>query len=409
MGEGLVKGTDAFERRVAKLLTPKDANESTTDIRNAERKAQAAGFEPGTEEYEAAVLDFMSDTTSPETYAAIEKAKRVAKLRLQLDADPTNKELKYELDALEAQSGGVTVNLGDKAGAGIIEKQFGAEQKQLENLRLESQAARTTKQALAPVLTMLEPVRRGEQPSYITGAGGDSWRLLGAQALTTLNEAAGLGLTNDQISKAFAGDPAAGEVLRASMANLRTGMAESLSRVTNLQLEVLKDQLPNLSMTPRGNLFVADMLNRTADRTLKVDQYAQQLERTYAGTINPANKPAEYRDELYKAAGVTQFNGFEKGTPFDENGKPIMSLNEYISYLDDTEPLLTKNEIAELQRFERGEGTLFNEMASGKEVRGDGTQPWETDPNNIPGTRFVFGGREWIRTKNGKVPAPGRN
>jgi hypothetical protein len=48
-------------------------------------------------------------------------------------------------------------------------------------------------------------------------------------------------------------------------------------------------------------------------------------------------------------------------------------------------------------------------MASGKEVRGDGTQPWETDPNNIPGTRFVFGGREWIRTKNGKVPAPGRN
>ena len=97
--------------------------------------------------------------------------------------------------------------------------------------------------------------------------------------------------------------------------------------------------------------MIADILDREAERTIKLQDYAQRLARTYSGTIDPAVKPAEYRDELLKSAGVTEFNGFATDRPFDEKGRPIMSYNEYIMYLDKTEPLLTSEETARLQKL----------------------------------------------------------
>lgn len=354
-------------------------------------------------------IEFESQFKNLETSAAERMIDEVMKGS---GLDPKSKEYNdMKMSLLREQlskSDGTTINLEGKGDTEILKNQFNSETKYLETLRTNATAAATTKNALAPVITMLQPVREGKQPGFFTG-GFAAPRLQAGQALTAVDNLFGLGIGSDSINKLVGGDPAAAEVLRANMARLRTGMSEALSRVTNLQLTVLEDQLPNLAMTPQGNLIIAEMLNRTADRDLKLFEYAQKLERTYGGTINPANKPTDYRDKILQGAGVANFNGYETGKPFDENGKPIMSVDEYKMFLDKTEPLLTAEESAQLKRFSETAGS--NSWAANMPnipQQANPNQPltWETDPNNVPGTMFFEGGKYWLRTQNGRVPAP---
>jgi hypothetical protein len=302
-----------------------------------------------------------------------------------------------------SKSTGTTVNLGDKASTSIITNQNDYETKEVAELNKAAEAARTTRAALAPVRVMLEPVRKGERPAFETGGFGDT-RLAAGQAISYIDKTFNLGV-GENVNKVLGGDPKAGEVLEASMARLQVAAAEALSRATNLQVGLSQDMFPKLSRTPEGNLMIADILDRTSERTLRLQDYAIKLQRTYGGTIDPAIKPAEYRDELLKSAGVSSFNGYETGKAFDENGKPIMSLNEYRMHLDKTEPLLTSAEIANLQKLSDTAPADWN-TASG--VWSGATPPstgaaWEKLPKD---TVFEMGGTRYIRTETGIVPVP---
>lgn len=304
-------------------------------------------------------------------------------------------------DAL-AKSGGTTINLGSKGSEITLKNQSEYETKEVADLKKQAEAARQTRSALAPVRVQLEPIREGKSPAYVTGGLGEA-KLLAGQVLTDLNATFDLGL-GEAIPQIVGGDPAAGELLRAQMAKLQVAAAENLSRATNLQVTLAQDMFPKLSMTPEGNLMIADLLDRSAERTLKLEEYANQLQRTYGGTIDPAIKPVDYRDELLRSAGVTAFNGYEKGTPFDKNGKPIMSLSEYRMFLDKTEPVLKPEEIARLQKMVDNAPASWQEASeiwrSGAPAP-NGGEPWA---KLRAGTVFEMGGQQFLRTRDGIVP-----
>lgn len=306
------------------------------------------------------------------------------------------------LDQLQ-KSGGTTINLGEKASTSIITNQNDYETKEVAELNKAAEAARTTRAALAPVRVMLEPVRKGERPAFETGGFGDT-RLAAGQAISYIDKTFNLGV-GENVNKVLGGDPKAGEVLEASMARLQVAAAEALSRATNLQVGLSQDMFPKLSRTPEGNLMIADILDRTSERTLRLQDYAIKLQRTYGGTIDPAIKPAEYRDQILKSAGVSAFNGYETGKAFDDNGKPIMSLNEYRMFLDKTEPLLTPAEVSNLQKLSESAPSDWNAASgvwSGKTPQSTGA-PWEKLPKD---TVFEMGGTRYIRTETGIVPVP---
>lgn len=356
------------------------------------------------QEFDLQKIEFENQFKKLETSAA----ERLIEEQMSLSGlDPRSKEYKDLKSQLVTQqlekNTGTTVNIGGKGSETVINKQYETEQNQIEEINKSAAAARKTRAALAPVRTMLEPVRRGERPAFETGGFGDT-RLAAGQALSFLDKNFNLGL-GENLPKVLGGDPVAGEVLEASMAGLQVAAAESLSRATNLQVSLSQDMFPKLSRTPEGNLMIADILDREAERTIKLQDYAQRLARTYSGTIDPAVKPAEYRDELLKSAGVAEFNGFATDRPFDEKGRPIMSYNEYIMYLDKTEPLLTSEETARLQKLAESAPNSWTEAAplwNGSAVQSTG-QPWE---KLRPNTVFKMNGVRYIRTTTGIVPVP---
>ena len=312
--------------------------------------------------------------------------------------------------AIEGKGGTTLINnLGDKADVVSLTNQYASEKKTTEQLDKDAESARKTKEAIAPTLALLEPVRQGKKPAFSTGAGGPTRLFLG-QVANTFDSIYGTNLS-PTVQKYVGGDPTAAEAMDASMAQLKTAAAESLSRATNLQITVLTDAFPSLSKTPEGNLILADLLNRSADRTLKVDAYNQKLLETYAGTNNPATKPKEAREKLYADAGVASFNGAEKNIPFDENGNPIMSLSQYKTYLDKTDPILNKEETARLQKLKNAPTPTWSDLQMGwlkGALPGESSATGNEDWLGIPaGKGFIDeGGRHWIRTANGRVPDP---
>jgi hypothetical protein len=327
------------------------------------------------------------------------------------EGSPEYAQMRGELlkKALEGK-GGTTINMGDRADSDLVKSQIKTEETVVQEVRTNAATARKTLQAIAPVQAMLEDIRLGKDPAFTTGGAGAP-RLAFGQAINFLNSNYDLGLDQDTINKFIGGDPKAGEVLQASMAKLRTVAAENLSRATNLQVTTLAESFPNLSNTPQGNLMIADILAKSAKRDLEIAQYSEILRRTYGGTLSPATMPKEYRDQKLADAGVTAFNGYETGKPFDENGKPIMSLDEYQDWLESSSPLMSTEDRAQLKALNDTAPSSINEAKplwdqfwnSGVE-KAKGNEQWAKLPQ---GTVFLDGGKVWTMLPDGaRVLAP---
>jgi len=236
------------------------------------------------------------------------------------------KKLFPETLKLFAVSPGTTVNMGDKLGGVAYKNQLDAQTKRIEAIDADGALAESQGASAETISSIVQ--QKGEG-NFTTGVGAPTRALVG-DALSLIGF--------DPKKVPLVGDPAQADVLEAETARLGLAEAQNLARVTNLQVEFAKASYPQLTRTPKGNLILAEMVRRRADRAKKLRSYKDRLMNTYQH-INPTYLPDPVLAEVLPGFNRSTFVGPDAESPFDANGKPIMNFDDYMSYLDRTEPL----------------------------------------------------------------------
>ena len=109
-------------------------------------------------------------------------------------------------------------------------------------------------------------------------------------------------------TKRLTGEAASAEVLEAASKRLASGIAERLSRVTNMSLGFIEDSVPGLSKTIPGNLVIADIWDAIATRDKLI---------------------ASLKDEYISKYGSLRPQGVE-------------AFSQRINRLDDEDPIISK-------------------------------------------------------------------
>lgn len=92
------------------------------------------------------------------------------------------------------------------------------------------------------------------------------------------------------------GDPAVAETMKAMSANIGVQIADKLGRATNMQVQYIQEALPSLLKTPRGNQIVVDLLEKTNQRALRIEQKYDEYISKYNGDLRPPGKPSFFEE-----------------------------------------------------------------------------------------------------------------
>jgi hypothetical protein len=315
-----------YERDIAlKLLEQDTKDDRPASVKEADAFLRSKGLTPGTPAYQA------------EFPAALEKF---------------------------AISPGTTIEMGDKLGGINYGKAIDAQNKRIETIDADRALGQSQKASADAITSVVSQQGDG---SFKTGIGAPTRALVG-DALSLIGF--------DPTKVPLIGDPAQADVLEAETARLGLAEAQNLARVTNLQVEFAKASYPQLTRTPKGNLILAEMVRRRADRAEKIGNYKDRLMNTYQ-LINPTQLPDKVLGEVLTGFDRTKFVGPDAASPFDESGRPIMNLNDYLGYLDRTEPLfddqmktlITETVASSPQKFDTSQfGSIFGSAAPAPNV-----------------------------------------
>lgn len=93
-------------------------------------------------------------------------------------------------------------------------------------------------------------------------------------------------------------DPVTADVMENASLKMAEGIAAQMSRLTNMSLQFVLDQVPELSKTPQGNAVIADMVETTASRQIALEKALRPY--IEAKTLTPEGQPSFYevRDRL---------------------------------------------------------------------------------------------------------------
>jgi hypothetical protein len=86
--------------------------------------------------------------------------------------------------------------------------------------------------------------------------------------------------------KKLVGDAATADTLDAAAARLGVQAAQTLGRITNMSLQFVKDSMPSLVRTPEGNMILLEVMDRAADREIKLATMADEYIQRY-NTLRP--------------------------------------------------------------------------------------------------------------------------
>lgn len=291
-----------------------------------------------------------------------------------------------------------TIDMGIKSSELITKAVIDDEGEQWKGLRENYDAASRKRTAVKPVIAALGVVNEGKTPKFITGFGAET-RLQAAQAAKLF------GMDTSKIP--LLGDPKVGEEMEAATSALAVDAAADLSRATNIQVGFARDAFPKLTRTPEGNLLLAQVVDRTAARQQMLFDYGKNLKQSY-GFLNPDMLPAEAQPEKFKAV---EFNGAKTDQPFNKEGKPIMSLEDYKLYLDKTNPILTDEMIGQLSTAAEAApsslsagASLWSGIVEGAGQLGGAMQD---GANAAPvGTRIRKDGKNYIKSATGWQELP---
>lgn len=108
-----------------------------------------------------------------------------------------------------------------------------------------------------------------------------------------------VGIDHNDIAKMTGvdiGDPAVAETMKSMSANIGIQFADKLGRATNMQVGYIQEALPSLMKTPRGNEIVVDLLEKTNQRALRIEQKYDEYISRYNGDLRPHGKPSFFEE-----------------------------------------------------------------------------------------------------------------
>jgi hypothetical protein len=369
-GEGLMKGTPEFEARVSKLLTS-DTTKSPDDIIKAERIASGEGLTKGTQPFEARVAELLNAPTKDNTPAALAKAKRIKELRVLLDAEPTNKNYQYELEALQTpengdestaaikraqriaaleaivrnnpndqlakdelkalneNSGGVNINFAEKQTAQVY-KDF-AERK--EKVYYPDQQSRNTQLNSIKLLKAIQEVDVS-QGGFEQGLAPEIRIQLGQLAQS-------FGYNPADISKFISG-PEFGQYFETVARGLSLEQQKSMQRGTNLTLQIIQSANANIGKNPQANKLWLDVQEKVLTWENENDEYLSLLDRYY-GTDDPAvikRVDPENPSMIGYNVPTKPLSKLSKKELFDSSDRPLLSYNDYVRWRSIHEPAI---------------------------------------------------------------------
>lgn len=87
------------------------------------------------------------------------------------------------------------------------------------------------------------------------------------------------------------GDPMNAEVFKSLSQQMATKQAQDLSRLTNLGLQLVQGNVPDLSKTPEGNAVLIEIRKRANDRSIQIQHKADEYMHKYK-TLSPDGLPS---------------------------------------------------------------------------------------------------------------------
>lgn len=240
-------------------------------------------------------------------------------------------EVKYEGQALVADRDDPNYNVTNieyvgpqqEAGQTTLEKE--SEKDIAEEWNKYIEQGESAKNNLRDMEAIISSVDTGE---FQTGFAGNLRSSLGSMMRLA-------GLEPEEASEVI-GDPDIANVIEGASSQIQMRLAEDLGRVTNMSLRLVRDAVPGLLKTPRGNRLLADLLRRAEEYKVKRGQLAREYQQY--GTDTPEGAPSynealKELDEQYRGISDEQKNmieDFAQGGTWEKplNPPPIPDLVE---------------------------------------------------------------------------------
>lgn len=160
-----------------------------------------------------------------------------------------------------------------------------ADVKRLETFRADAETARKTAEPLTSFKQTMD--QGGFTPGSFAGIRESVGRM--AEFIGLPQEA------QDALKRVGIGDPAAAETLSSKAAEISTGLAERLGRVSNMQLNFVGQIGPQAWKTPKGNDMIIDLAQRQNARALEIEAKIEEYQDAY-GTMRPKGKPSVFQE-----------------------------------------------------------------------------------------------------------------
>ena len=158
-----------------------------------------------------------------------------------------------------AGSGGDIFNLGETLDTAVVKEKAKNERKtDIPTIRENAQTAFRTKASIARTITVLQ------EGNFKTGSGSGIRLAIGRLANL-------FGVTS-LLDLDIIGDPAAADTMESASEQMALSMIERLKtgRSSQALIKVVQDSLPGLFRTPEGNMIIARVIDRQADRDIEI-------------------------------------------------------------------------------------------------------------------------------------------
>lgn len=119
------------------------------------------------------------------------------------------------------------------------------------------------------------------------------------------------------------GDPAQAEAIKQAQGFIAEKIAQSMSRLTNIQFSFVQGVVPGLMTSPEGTLIFADLMDRFADRAKKVKALYSKYENSESGSFIGFRKE---KDDLDRTDPIINKELMDRITRVTK-GAPGMGIN----------------------------------------------------------------------------------
>lgn len=162
-----------------------------------------------------------------------------------------------------------------------------------------------TARDLMPSLDAFDAANKNGE--FISGAAGGFRKSIGQWGQL-------LGIDPKVLEPITGGSPITAEIMDSAAQQINLKMADQVSRVTNMSLGFIQQAGPGIYRTPEGNAMIVELMRRSAERAIKLDDARQAYMEANGGALRPAGKQSFYdqaqkilREPLVDQAFVDDF------------------------------------------------------------------------------------------------------